>query len=157
MCRFPSGSFQSCHLPLKEFCEATTQPCFILLLCLESKLSLFLTRQRKGPSYFPVSFRRVTFFAWDRSANHQKVSLYVQPFKSRLWASRGVGHAAPGSMKPGLFSMWIQTYGKHRFSCIVIKKPFRLSVLPAVFLYIHKYIYLRDLVSSLLCWDTKEV
>lgn len=30
--RFPGFLVASCHLPLKEFCEMTTQHCFILLL-----------------------------------------------------------------------------------------------------------------------------
>lgn len=76
------------------------------------------------------------------SANHHRLSPCLQPFKSRLWASRGLGHRPTVSTNPRLFSMGVQTSGKYRFSCIVTKKPLH-AVLPVVFIYFYKYF--RDL------------
>lgn len=76
------------------------------------------------------------------SANRRRLSPCLQPFKSRLWASRGLGHGPTVSTNPRLFSLWVQTSAKYRFSCIVTKKPLH-AALPVVFIYFDKYF--RDL------------
>lgn len=77
------------------------------------------------------------------SGYHQRISPYLQSFESRLWPSRGMGQEATGSMNPRLFSLWIQTYGKYRFSCIVTKNPFQ-SFNTTNSIHIYSQIYLRD-------------
>ena len=54
------------------------------------------------------------------------------------------GHEATSSMNPRPFSMWIQTYGKYRFSCTVVKNPFHLLINTTNSFHIYSQIYLRD-------------